>query len=117
MTKVIFLDFDGVLNSGDNSEILMKLAPYNPELLRRYIPGIMFDERCVRWLAYIVRESGCKIVISSSWRLQYELEELQKIWKNNDFPGEIIDYTPFDGNITFKSNGELNRDFEKYRCG
>lgn len=114
-TKILFLDFDGVLNSADNSEILMKLLPDNPELLHRFIPGIIFDERCVRWLAYIVRESGCKIVISSSWRLQYELEELQQIWKNNEFPGEIIDYTPFDGNVTFNSNGELSRDFERGR--
>ncbi len=115
MTKVIFLDFDGVLNSGDNAEILMKLAPYNPEFLQRYIPGTMFDERCVRWLDYVVRKSGCKIVISSSWRLQYELEELQEIWKNNEFPGEIIDYTPFDVNLSFTSDGKLNRDCERGR--
>ena len=61
MTKVIFLDFDGVLNSGDNAEILMKLAPYNPEFLQRYIPGIMFDERCVRWLDYVVRNPDVKL--------------------------------------------------------
>ena len=113
--KVIFLDFDGVLNSGDNSEVLTNMVAENPELMQMYKPGIMFDERCVRWLEWIIRETGCKIVISSSWRLYYNLDQLQTIWNELSLPGEIIGYTPFETGILMLDKQEITRDFERGR--
>ncbi len=95
MQKVIFLDFDGVLNSGDNSRAISQLLSDESEMQRISIAGFEFDERCVRWLTYIINSTGAKIVISSSWRLNYTLEEMRAIWAHFDLPGELIDYTPF----------------------
>ncbi|HPY21478.1 MAG TPA: HAD domain-containing protein [Bacteroidales bacterium] len=94
MLKVIFLDFDGVLNSGDNSTALHYLMCNNPDINRTFIAGVEFDERCVRWLRYIINCTDAKIVISSSWKFLYKLEELQSIWNELSLPGEIIGYTP-----------------------
>ena len=115
MQKIIFLDFDGVLNSGDNSRIITFLMMDNPELMQEYYAGIQFDERCVRWLQWIIKETDAKLVISSSWRLQYELQELQAIWKALELPGEIIGYTPFETGLSMLGEHEVSRDFERGR--
>ncbi|GIM62127.1 HAD domain-containing protein [Capnocytophaga canis] len=95
MQKIIFLDFDGVLNSGDNSRALSRLSFDDPAITNTFIAGFEFDERCVRWLTYIINSTGAKIVVSSSWRLNYTLEEMRAIWKHFNLPGELIGYTPF----------------------
>ncbi|WP_373776511.1 HAD domain-containing protein, partial [Porphyromonas loveana] len=84
MQKVIFLDFDGVLNSGDNSRAISQLLSDESEMQRISIAGFEFDERCVRWLTYIINSTGAKIVISSSWRLNYTLEEMRAILAHFD---------------------------------
>lgn len=54
MLKVLFLDIDGVLNT--------------PKTLGRF--GFNFvDNILVALVARIVNETGCKIVLSSSWRV------------------------------------------------
>ncbi len=113
MDKIIFLDFDGVLNSGDNSEVLSSLAIDSGPLRHRFYTGVVFDERCVRWLQWIVDKTNCKIVISSSWRLHYELGEMKRIWGELDLPGEIIDYTPFYNDLLVDDGGQIMRNFER----
>lgn len=55
--KVIFLDIDGVLNT--------------PKLIREF--GMdHIDDVLVAILARIVRETGAKIVLSSTWRIEEE---------------------------------------------
>ncbi len=95
MQKIIFLDFDGVLNSGDNSRAISQLSFDDPDKVNTSIAGFEIDERCVRWLTYIINSTGAKIVVSSSWRLNYTLEEMRAIWKHFNLPGELIGYTPF----------------------
>lgn len=46
-------------------------------------------------LTYIIDCTGAKIVVSSSWRLSYTLEQIRAIWEHFDLPGELIGYTPF----------------------
>lgn len=79
---IIFLDIDGVLvHVGHN--------PSN-RVLREDM-----DPACVAVLNRLVRETGAKIVISSTWRLLEPLEDLRK--KLVDEAGvvaEIIDVTP-----------------------
>lgn len=57
MTKVLFLDIDGVLNKKSDYEVRM---PEN-DILR--INMVLVDR-----LKDIVQETGCKVVLSSSWR-------------------------------------------------
>ena len=55
-TKVIFLDIDGVLNDDG----------YNRS------KGIYVDPEMVKNLAYIIRNTGADVILSSSWRLGYK---------------------------------------------
>lgn len=79
--KVVFLDFDGVLNSA--------------EFFRRD-PGPFdrLDPLAVARLNTIVRRSGAKVIISSSWRLQRPVEKLSYLLSQLGFLGEIAGYTP-----------------------
>lgn len=66
--KIIFLDFDGVITT--------KKSRYK------------LDKDKLNLLGYILKETGAKIVISSSWR-KYNLEETKK------YLSEISNFVPF----------------------
>lgn len=77
--KVIFLDVDGVLNS--NSTV------------RRF--GFDFiDPILVSLVAWIVRETGAEIVLSSSWRLDKRDKSLVEVALSAEGIG-ILDCTPY----------------------
>lgn len=91
--KILCLDIDGVLNSFDNMYAMTSLYKLNSEDKSRDEYGHLFDERCVRWLQYIVDKTNCKIVISSTWR-RSGLSVMQEMWEMRNLPGEVIDITP-----------------------
>ena len=67
--KTLFLDIDGVLNIG---------------------PFTHLNKQCMDNLKYIIEKTGCKIVISSSWRTG-NLEKTKKIfpdWLSQHIIGE-----------------------------
>lgn len=85
MKSVLFLDVDGVLNSRD----YMKN--------RRHITrptGHAIDAVTVPRLNAVTDRTGAKIVISSSWRLGFELPRLADILKTHGVTGEIVGKTP-----------------------
>jgi len=86
--KIIFLDIDGVLNSGDN---LISLSVLKEEDSDQY--GQLFDDRCVRYLKWIIQETDACIVISSSWRLA-GFQRMKDLWRDRNLPGRILDTTP-----------------------
>ena len=91
--KILFLDIDGVLNSIDNLYVLNELSTIKGNFaILNDLYGQLFDERCVRWLEYIILKTDCKIVISSTWKY-LGLITLKKMWKFRKLPGEIIDCT------------------------
>jgi hypothetical protein len=81
---IIFLDIDGVLNSFKS---LKEFGTYK-----------ILDGQNIDCLNAIIEHTQGKIVISSSWRLQYTLEELQTILEKYGFNycNSIIGYTPLD---------------------
>lgn len=103
--KIIFLDIDGVLNSFDNQDSLQEdfFARNGGDFIKKDTTindgifqdkhGIMFDQRCVRWLNTIVNETGAKIVLSSDWRHR-GLDKIQQLWKDRNLPSEVIGITP-----------------------
>jgi hypothetical protein len=98
--KVIFLDIDGVLNSGDDMRSRYNIGCLNgqPRIITHDdLNCQLFDERCCRWLEYIIRSTGAKIVISSSWRLN-GLDLMRKLWEKRGLFGDIIGVTPNFGN-------------------
>ena len=85
--KVIFLDIDGVLNS---TEFLKQ----NPNA--KGFTAEQIDPEAVARLDKIVRATGAKIVISSSWRHSVGVSKMQHIlWsKGLSTFRNIIDRTP-----------------------
>ena len=88
MSKVIFLDIDGVLNTERQHDHCV-------EAELDYVDnfGYAFDPVSVANLKRIVDETGADIVISSSWKF-WGLSTMQKIWASRELPGKIIDVTP-----------------------
>ena len=85
--KVLFLDIDGVLNS---TRLMLNLKDAGIDF-RHYIH---MDPLSMSVLNRILKESGAKVVISSSWRIAYPLSFIRSVMEQNGFVGEVIDCTP-----------------------
>lgn len=101
--KVIFLDIDGVLNTGIYAIHYFDICKHfglsrnGAKDLRHGLRdefGSHFDNRCVQLLQYIIEETGAKIVISSTWRGS-GLQMMQLMWERRKLPGKVIGVTPF----------------------
>lgn len=68
--KCLFLDIDGVLNSTEDwIEAKILTHPFNH--------GVnMLNRAKLAMLVHIVKETGAKLVLSSTWRLHYSNEEM-----------------------------------------
>jgi len=81
--KILYIDIDGV--------ICTKFREYHPEDREH-----LFEPHLVTNLNQIFKETNCQGVISSTWRLGCELNELRMIFVRRGFkyPDRIIDVTP-----------------------
>ncbi len=68
--KIVFLDFDGVLNTIDWVEMCKKKdrAPHE------YILAVMLDR-----VNNLVDETGSKVVATTNWRMEYSHQELDRV--------------------------------------
>lgn len=94
--KVVFLDFDGVLNS-------------NPFLESRVQRGVRYeglstewwvdqlDPDAVRLLNELLERTGAKVVVSSSWRVGAGRDWLQMVLERRGFQGDVIGVTEYYG--------------------
>lgn len=78
MDKIIFLDIDGVLN------VMMPDVDYFGQCFHKH-----FEDN----LKWIIDNTGAKIVISSTWRMD-GLDRMREMWKYRNLAGEVIDITP-----------------------
>lgn len=83
--KILFLDVDGVINSED-------YAVYR-YAAKKYDSDEFIDERAVAFLNYIIDKTQAKIVLSSSWRGNFDetYERLKKV----GFKYNFFDKTPY----------------------
>lgn len=90
--KVIFLDFDGVLNH----EAFYKQRLNDPNFSADNYPITEFDPNCIEILNYICATTDAKVVISSSWRHGRTVEQLRDLLYSVGFiyPMRIISKTP-----------------------
>lgn len=88
MKKIIFLDFDGVLNTEHNQNMLV----YHGKAWKDK-HGAFFDPEAVAQLGRIVLETGADIVIESSWKY-LGMEAMRQMWKDRNMPGHVVDVTP-----------------------
>ena len=86
--KIIFLDFDGVLNTLDYQ---LELQNANKSCEDNF--GSLFSPVAMDNLYRIVRATGAKIVVISSWKEIYGLEGLRQMWQERGYKGEIDDVT------------------------
>lgn len=85
---LIFLDFDGVLNTENHfAKMTVEGVP-----TRDYY-GPKFDPKAVANLLKIIEATDAWIIVSSSWRYM-GLKELQRMWTDRHLPGWIAGITP-----------------------
>lgn len=96
---VIFLDFDGVLNTERHQARLAVEGKPNKDAW-----GPLFDPSAVENLRLIIDNTDAAIVISSSWRYAHRLGSLRMMWEVRELPGEIIGTIPC--GATYISRGE-----------
>ena len=105
MTKVVFLDIDGVLNTKEWQ------GRMTSDTLKDEF-GYAFSPVAVANLTHIIDETGAEIVISSSWKF-YGVAKLREMWKNRNLPGTILDITP----NTVSDEVLLNANLEEIELG
>lgn len=84
--NIVFLDFDGCLNSTNNP-----IREPNWKFAGSYT---FLDEILVKRLNRLIEATEAKIVISSSWRTEFSLEELQEFLIRKGLIADVIDITP-----------------------
>lgn len=89
--KYTFLDFDGVLNSRTFFNLCKGRDKDDKLILVEY--DDMFDTEAVERINKLVDKTGTKIVISSSWRINHSLSELNDLLKKSGARFEAIDVT------------------------
>jgi hypothetical protein len=104
--KIIFLDIDGVLNGYNFWTLIgwkiVSLLNVGKNWYRKVTNPCGVHEEKVKRLAKIIKETGAKVVMSSSWRKVWwkkpyeEMSERQKQLTDllNKYGIEIIDITP-----------------------
>lgn len=102
--KTIFLDFDGVLNHKlffvdryfrrkVTEEKHLERQTFSSKEKNEQVKD-QIDPISVSYLNQLIKETGAKVVISSTWRKLYAVEQLRALLGKHGFTGEIIDVTP-----------------------
>lgn len=84
--KVIFLDFDGVLVNRNSLLARRVRSPFGLDHKA--------DATCVEQLNRVIEATGAKIVVSSAWRLTFEITQLRELLNWWGVKGEVIGKTP-----------------------
>ena len=89
MMKIIFLDFDGVMDTAYYDHVLSKEGlPASDDF------GIIFDPESVRNLKEIIDKTGADIVVTSSWKDFMTYKDFLDMWEYRKLPGFVTDVTP-----------------------
>ncbi|AHK11202.1 hypothetical protein S14_93 [Shewanella sp. phage 1/4] len=83
-TKIIFLDIDGVLNNGIDSD-----THYDAS----YGEYFLYSLKCVARLNRLISATGASIVVSSTWRLGLTLKEIRVLLNNMGIFAPVVGVT------------------------
>lgn len=86
--RFLFLDIDGVLNTGNYGRSLIESGFDD-----RDSDGSLFDPIAVENLRYIIDTTKAMIVFSTSWRLDGS-KYMCDLWERRNMPGKIAGITP-----------------------
>lgn len=84
--KIVFLDFDGVINSYHDN---------------RFFPGhemSVLDPQRIGYVQRICDRTGAKVVLSTAWREHFDMKTLKRFLRRRGLKAEVIGRTPsYDG--------------------
>ena len=86
MSRILFLDIDGVLNSSQHMGLRSECALCEDLC--------WFDPKAVARLNTITDRTKAKIVVSSSWRVGRTVNDLREILEGHGVTGAVIGATP-----------------------
>lgn len=88
--NIIFLDFDGVMDTANYCSYLERNGLSECDSNGR--PN--FDPECINNLKRIIEQSNADIVVSSDWKYIDSYKDLLGMWKERNMPGFMTDVTP-----------------------
>lgn len=105
--KVLFLDIDGVLNSVDWFKRRSKLTAEEEVIISKedYLVRRHIDPEAVHRMNLVAEKTGCKFVLSSTWRLLSGVDMTSKVLKRAGATFELLDMTPECARMDTFSNG------------
>ncbi len=96
--SILFLDFDGVLNSHPYTRSRLSVGHELTEtasIARRFADdALKLDPRAIQRVNRIVRATGARVVICSSWRHFHPLPRLRRFLRARGFIGSVVGVTP-----------------------
>jgi len=90
--KLIFLDFDGVLNSKKYFNSLQNKDADDKLVLIEYDNHI--DPEAIELINQLVEQTNAKVIVSSSWRILHDVASLDSILKRSGARFDVMDSTP-----------------------
>ncbi len=95
MTRIVFLDIDGVLNGARFFDAQSKRDHRRKRgQAKAQDPADAIDPAAVEHLNAIVARTGAQVVISSSWRCAFGLSEIARFLDARGFKGLVCGSTP-----------------------
>lgn len=87
MSKLIFLDIDGVLNTQEHQRSLRAKGSQTSDEF-----GLLFAPEAVKLLKHIIDTTGADIILISSWKF-LGIKVMQQMWLKRCMPGQLLDIT------------------------
>lgn len=100
MRPFLFLDIDGVLATSHQFNT-------NRKKWHDVYDCYRFDEKCVKVFNNIVQKTDPIIILSSDWKDNYSIEQMNMIFEWNGMESKVTDFTGSLWGIIFKSVQEL----------
>lgn len=105
--KVVFVDFDGVLNGPMGGPDVWRVLPHAAY-------AMVMDRRCIAHLNAITEATGACIVVSSSWRFVLR-HSMERLLKHIGVTGTYLAMTPLRGwTRRFSGHGTRGKEIEHW---
>ena len=86
--KYLFLDIDGVLNTGRFQDVLADSGQHFADK-----DGALFDPVAMENLSHIIETTSAMIVLTSTWRMD-GIDAMNNLWRRRRMPSYIYGITP-----------------------
>ena len=92
---IIFLDIDDVMVTSEEYNEPRKMVWEKYNIAKELNVPYLFSTKCVKVLNNILDETNAEIVLTSDWRLRWNLNEMGKIFNMNGINQLPADFTEF----------------------